>query len=150
MIYANNLYHIYHQWNAEANKPGYQNWAHATSEDLVHWKLHPAAISPNDEDGPFIFSGSAIIDVNNTSGMFNETTAPENRMVAFYTSSSDEKQTQNIAYSTDGGYTYIKRPEPVIDINNSQFRGVFGVLLKTTTNISKIRKYSGTNQTPNG
>ncbi|TIA71258.1 hypothetical protein E3P77_02622 [Wallemia ichthyophaga] len=122
LIYANNLYHIYHQWNAKANLPGYQNWGHATSEDLVHWTLHPAAITPDSEDGPFIFSGSAIIDFDNDSGIFNDTTASDNRLLAFYTSASDDKQTQNIAYSTDGGYSYTKRPEPVIDIDNSQFR----------------------------
>ena len=123
LIYANNLYHVYHQWNAHENKPGYQNWGHATSEDLVHWKLHPPAITPDSEEGPFIFSGSAVIDVDNTSGVFNDTTAPENRMVALYTSATDEKQTQNLAYSTDGGYSYTKRPGPVIDLNNTQFRG---------------------------
>lgn len=130
--------------------PGYQNWGHATSEDLVHWTLHPAAITPDSEDGPFIFSGSAIIDFDNDSGIFNDTTASDNRLLAFYTSASDDKQTQNIAYSTDGGYSYTKRPEPVIDIDNSQFRGLSSVILKHATNTSKIPKFSGTSQTRNG
>lgn len=124
LIYANNVYHLYHQWNSKENVPGYQNWGHATSEDLLHWDLHPAAITPDNDDGPFIFSGSAVIDENNTSGLFDESTSPTNRLVAIYTEASSEKiQSQHVAYSTDGGYTYTKRPEPVIDINNPEFRG---------------------------
>ncbi|EIM19298.1 hypothetical protein WALSEDRAFT_22750 [Wallemia mellicola CBS 633.66] len=123
LIYANNVYHLYHQWNSKENVPGYQNWGHATSEDLLHWDLHPAAITPDNDDGPFIFSGSAVIDENNTSGLFDESTSPTNRLVAIYTEASSEKiQSQHVAYSTDGGYTYTKRPEPVIDINNPEFR----------------------------
>ena len=60
----------------------------------------------------------------NTSGLFNETTSPENRLVAIYTGNDEEKslQYQKIAYSVDGGYTYNKREDPIIDIGNSQFR----------------------------
>ncbi|TIC52138.1 hypothetical protein E3Q03_03393 [Wallemia mellicola] len=79
LVYANDVYHLYHQWNDKDNIPGYQNWGHATSEDLVHWQLHPPAITPDSDDGPFIISGSAVIDEHNTSDLFNESTTPSNR-----------------------------------------------------------------------
>lgn len=86
LVYANDVYHLYHQWNDKDNIPGYQNWGHATSEDLVHWQLHPPAITPDSDDGPFIISGSAVVDEHNTSDLFNESTTPSNRLVAIYTS----------------------------------------------------------------
>lgn len=44
-------------------------------------------------------------------------------MVAIYTADSPEKETQNIAYSTDGGYTFTKYAHnPVIDSHTTDFR----------------------------
>ena len=65
------------------------------------------------------------MDVNNTSDFFPNQT---NGVVAFYTlytaiTSTSGLQTQNVAYSTDGGYTFTKYDgNPVIDINSTQFR----------------------------
>ena len=42
------------------------HWGHAISTDMVTWKEMPIAIYP-DEKG-YIFSGSAVVDVNNSSG----------------------------------------------------------------------------------
>lgn len=51
---------------------GNQHWGHATSDDLYHWTDHPIALyPPNNQSG--VFSGSAVVDANNTSGMFNDT-----------------------------------------------------------------------------
>jgi len=44
------------------------SWGHATSkEDLMHWAEQPVALL--DENGIAIFSGSAVVDYNNTSGL---------------------------------------------------------------------------------
>lgn len=60
------------------------------------------------------------MDVNNTSGFFPNQT---NGVVAMYTLHTDEEETQDIAYSTDGGYTFTKYSgNPVISINSTQFR----------------------------
>ncbi|MCJ1272635.1 hypothetical protein MMC21_000421 [Puttea exsequens] len=70
--------------------------------------------------GEGIFSGSAVVDVNNTSGFFPNQT---NGVVAMYTLNTMEEQTQQIAYSTDGGYTFINYlGNPVISIGSTQFR----------------------------
>ncbi len=57
------------------------HWAHATSTDLVHWEHKPTAIFP-DSLG-YIFSGSAVVDANNTSGLGKD---GKPALVAIYTS----------------------------------------------------------------
>ena len=61
-----------------------------------------------------------MIDVNNTSGFFPNQT---NGVVAIYTLNTPQEETQDIAYSLDGGYTFTKYAQnPVISINSTQFR----------------------------
>ena len=71
---------------------GNQHWGHATSRDLYHWENQPIAIYPGAE-GEGIFSGSSVIDVNNTSGFFPNQT---NGVVAFYTLNTAEEETQEV------------------------------------------------------
>jgi beta-fructofuranosidase len=98
---------------------GNQHWGHATSQDLYNWTNQPIAIFPGGPDEG-IFSGSAVIDVNNTSGFFPNQT---NGVVAIYTLNTPESQTQQIAYSYDNGYSFIKYSgNPVIPSNSTQFR----------------------------
>ncbi|KAL9634129.1 MAG: hypothetical protein Q9164_004282 [Protoblastenia rupestris] len=98
---------------------GNQHWGHATSRDLYTWENQKIALFPG-APGEGIFSGSCVIDANNTSGLFPNQT---NGVVAMYTLNTREEQTQDIAYSTDGGYTFTKyENNPVISINSTQFR----------------------------
>jgi len=90
-------------------------WGHAISTNLLHWKQLAHAIEP-DELGT-IFSGSAVVDWNNTSGL---QTGDENVLVAFYTAAGkfakpEKPFTQCIAYSNDRGRTWVKyKNNPVI------------------------------------
>jgi len=88
--------------------------------DLYTWKNLPIAIAP-DKPGDRIFSGSAVLDRNNTTGFFDDSADPENRFVAIYTLNTRTTQDQHIAYSTDG-VTFAKYPGPVLAINSTQFR----------------------------
>lgn len=116
---ANGTYHLYYQYNPTDIVAGDQHWGHATSRDLYTWVNQKIAIYPGAE-GEGIFSGSAVIDVNNTSGFFPSQT---NGVVAMYTLNTAQEETQDIAYSTDGGYTFTKYVNnPVISINSTQFR----------------------------
>jgi beta-fructofuranosidase len=87
---------------------------------LYHWVNQKIAISPSGAPGEGIFTGSAVVDVNNTSGFFPN---QNNGVVAIYTLNTVAEQTQNIAWSIDGGYTFTKYTgNPVISVNSTQFR----------------------------
>ncbi|KAF4943529.1 hypothetical protein FSARC_14899 [Fusarium sarcochroum] len=116
---ADGLWHLYYQYNPTDIVAGNQHWGHATSKDLYHWTNQPIALFPPKDD-VFIFSGSAVIDVNNTSGFFPD---QDNGVVAIYTLASPTLQTQAIAYSRDGGYTFTPYANnPVINSTSPQFR----------------------------
>lgn len=98
-------YHLYYQFYPDSTVWGPMHWGHATTKDLIHWEHQPVALAPDDLG--YIFSGSAVVDVNNTSGLGSAETPA---VVAIYTyhRPSDNHQTQGIAYSLDGGYTFTK------------------------------------------
>ena len=66
MVYYEGEYHLFYQHYPEASVWGPMHWGHAISKDLVHWEHQPIALYP-DSLG-YIFSGSAVVDWNNTSG----------------------------------------------------------------------------------
>mgnify|MGYP001627299242 CR=1 FL=1 len=111
MVYLDGEYHLFYQHYPEGNTWGPMHWGHAISTDLVHWEHMPIALEP-DEHG-YIFSGSAVVDWGNTSGLG---TKESPAMVAIYTyhdpqGEADKRndfQTQGIAYSTDKGRTWTK------------------------------------------
>ena len=111
MFVKDGVYHLYFQHYPDSTVWGPMHWGHATSTDLIHWKEQPIAIYP-DSIG-LIFSGSAVVDEDNTSGFGKNGKAP---IVAIFTqhnmkgeqSGSIDFQTQSIAYSNDNGYTWKK------------------------------------------
>jgi len=115
LVYYKGEYHMFFQHNPSGINWGNMTWGHAVSPDMVHWKQLPNAIEP-DELGT-IFSGSAVVDWNNTSGF---RTGDEKVLVAFYTSAGSHASvqkpfTQSIAYSNDRGRTWTKyEKNPVI------------------------------------
>ena len=115
MVYFNGVYHLFFQYYPDSTIWGPMHWGHAVSKDLVNWKELLIALYP-DSIG-MIFSGSAVIDANNTSGF------GKNAMVAIYAqhnaalerSGSDKFQNQSIAYSLDEGKTWTKyKRNPVV------------------------------------
>lgn len=111
---ASQTWHLYYQYYPEGTVWGPMHWAHSTSKDLIHWEHLPIALYP-DEVG-MIFSGSCVIDRNNTAGF------GQNAIVAIYTSAA-ETQTQSIAYSLDGGTTFTKyEGNPVLRGDIADFR----------------------------
>ncbi|MGH9837403.1 MAG: glycoside hydrolase family 32 protein [Blastocatellia bacterium] len=122
LVFYKGEYHLFYQYNPFGNKWGHMSWGHAVSRDLIHWEHLPVALA--EEKGEMIFSGGAVVDVNNTSGLCKPT-SPRDRscLIAIYTGHTDKKQVQNIAYSNDRGRTWTKYAgNPVIDIGYKDFR----------------------------
>jgi fructan beta-fructosidase len=125
LVYYEGKYHLFHQYNPFGNQWGYMSWNHAISDDLVHWKHQPVAIPYGKEEEEAIFSGSAVVDHNNTSGFGDGSRPP---LVAIYTSHYTREdgstwQAQSLAYSIDGGETFIKyRDNPVLEFDDPDFR----------------------------
>ncbi len=122
MVFFDGEYHLFYQYYPEDIVWGPMHWGHAISKDLVHWEHLPIAFYP-DSLG-YYFSGSAVIDYDNTSGFGDSETPP---MVAIFTLAwEDEKgipQRQGIAYSLDKGSTWTKYVgNPVLDIGLIAFR----------------------------
>jgi len=118
LVYHNGEYHLFYQYNPKGNKWGHMSWGHAVSKDLVFWEELPVALE--EENGVMIFSGSVVVDKENTSGLC----ANGPCMVAIYTGHEEGKvQHQDIAASQDNGRTWQKyKGNPVIDIQKKDFR----------------------------
>jgi fructan beta-fructosidase len=120
LVWYKGEYHLFYQYNPSGTTWGNISWGHAVSRDLVHWQELPVAIP--DDDKEFVFSGSVVVDKDNTSGFGTRQNPP---MVAIYTSASKAccKQAQALAYSTDRGRTWTKYAgNPVLDIGSGEFR----------------------------
>ncbi|MGF1585456.1 MAG: glycoside hydrolase family 32 protein [Bacteroidales bacterium] len=112
MFYLDGEYHLFYQYNPDSNVWGPMHWGHAISTDLVNWEHLPVALYPDDLG--WIFSGSAVVDHNNTSGLGTGSTPP---VIAIFTHHEPGSglQTQSIAYSNDRGRTWVKyENNPVI------------------------------------
>lgn len=111
MVYYEGEYHLFYQHYPEASVWGPMHWGHAVSRDLVHWEHLPIALRP-DSLG-YIFSGSAVVDRENTSGFGTKENPP---LIAFFTyhnpdieqAKEIDVESQAIAYSLDKGRTWTK------------------------------------------
>ncbi|MNR92205.1 Levanase precursor [compost metagenome] len=118
MVYYKGIYHLFYQYYPEDIVWGPMHWGHATSTDLIHWEHKKIALFP-DKLG-LIFSGSAVIDLHNTSGLGTKENPP---MIAIFTYHDMEiekagkvnTQSQGLAYSLDEGETWTKYDQnPII------------------------------------
>lgn len=115
MVYHNGEYHLFYQYNPYGSRWANMHWGHAVSKDMVSWEHLPFGLAPDSLGA--IFSGSAVIDKNNTAGFGKDA------LVAIYTSAG-RIQTQSIAYSLDNGRTFTTyEANPVLsDLNYPDFR----------------------------
>jgi len=125
MFYFDGEYHLFYQHYPDSNVWGPMHWGHAVSADLVHWQHLPIALYP-DSLG-YIFSGSAVVDWNNTSGLGQNGRPP---LVAIFTYHNPDAeragradfQYQGIAYSNDKGRTWTKYPGNPVVPNTQKIR----------------------------
>ncbi|WP_067841456.1 glycoside hydrolase family 32 protein [Amphibacillus sediminis] len=154
MVYFEGEYHLFYQYNPNDTVWGPMHWGHAVSKDMVKWEELSIALYP-DQLGQ-IFSGSAVVDWDNTTGFFPEKPG----LVAIFTHHQPgdhehpDKQSQSIAYSHDRGRTWEKyhgnpvlTDDTLIDFRDpkvfwDQTRGLWIMVLATG---QSVRFYSSKN-----
>ncbi|ABR35984.1 GH32 C-terminal domain-containing protein [Clostridium beijerinckii] len=145
MVYYNGEWHLFYQYYPDDEVWGPMHWGQAVSKDLIHWKELGVALEPGDdkvmgEGSRYIFSGSAVVDENDSTGFFDGGSG----LVAIYTQHiegnklTDEEcdylgvahgtvsntEEQSIAYSKDNGRTWTKYNggEPVLKITDDPLK----------------------------
>jgi len=111
MVYYEGEYHLFYQYYPKDTVWGPMHWGHAVSTDLVHWEHLPIALYPDDLG--YIFSGSAVVDWNNSSGFGVNGKPP---LVAIFTyhnrslaeAGGRDHEYQGIAWSNDRGRSWTK------------------------------------------
>lgn len=108
LVFDGKEYHLFYQHNPYGWNWGNMHWGHAVSGDLVHWRELGDAVAPR-QYGDWAFSGSAVLDAANTSGL-GTTAAPP--LIAAFTSTG---RGECILFSRDSGLTWNELPEnPVL------------------------------------
>lgn len=107
LVFDGKKYQMYFQHNPMGKLWENMTWGHAESYDLIHWDQMDEVLYP-DALGT-MFSGSGMPDKRNALGK------GENTLAFFYTTaggfsgwSKNEPCVQALAYSTDGGKTFVK------------------------------------------
>ena len=115
LVYYDGEYHVFHQWSPFTLNHGKKHWGHLVSTDLIHWKHLPYALTPTEgwgKGGCAAYSGSAVVDENNTAGF---QTGDEQPIVVIWTAIGCG---QYIAYSNDRGRNFTwYEGNPVIPQN---------------------------------
>lgn len=124
LVRVDGVYHLYFQTNPEGTDWGNMSWGHASSEDLLTWTEHDVALRHTDQEA--VFSGSVVVDHDNTSGLGDGDAPP---LVALYTSHYTAAspragtQAQSLAWSTDAGMTWQRHAgNPVLCRESADFR----------------------------
>ena len=112
LIYANGEYHLFFQFNPFADVWGHMSWGHAISRDLVHWKQLPVAIPEG--NGVMIYTGSSVQDGNRITSVWTGDTPKKGDRPG--------RESQNLAFSDDGRTWTKFSGNPVLDINQQDFR----------------------------
>ena len=114
LFYKDGVWILHYQHNPYGSQWENLSWGKSTSKDLVHWTYEGDTVVP--DAWGYIFSGSAVIDKDNTAGFGKDA------IVGMYTSAA-ESQTQSLCYSTDGGKTFAKYAgNPILTSNVPDFR----------------------------
>ncbi|ADM68829.1 Levanase [Paenibacillus polymyxa E681] len=113
LVYFEGEYHLFHQDGGQ--------WVHAVSQNFLDWKRLPFALKWNDLG--HIWSGSAVADLTNTSGLFGDYGGTG--LIAYYTSFNPDQPKGNqrigLAYSTDRGRTWqYPKDRPIVIENPGQ------------------------------
>src|SRR5579864_1449161 len=122
LVYYQGEYHLFYQYNPQGTEWGHMSWGHAVSTDMLHWQNLPVAI-PEVPGQYMIYSGSAVVDWHNASGLCSGGSADPSCLIAIYTSAARDSQRQHLAYSNDRGRTWTNyAANPIADLRQPDFR----------------------------
>src|SRR5271167_4986195 len=123
LVYYKGEYHLFYQYNPQGTEWGHMSWGHAVSADMLHWKNLPVAI-PEEAGQYMIYSGSAVVDWHNASGLCASPDAQDpSCLIAIYTAAGTNVQSQHLAFSNDRGRTWTNYPgNPIADLKQPDFR----------------------------
>jgi len=108
LVHFQGEYHLFFQHEPHIPFFCTMHWGHAVSPDLVNWEHYPVALFPDETLGQ-VYSGSAVVDRNNTSGLCETAeTGGQGCLVALFTHHGgvDLTQKQSLAFSNDAGRSW--------------------------------------------
>jgi fructan beta-fructosidase len=114
LVWHDGLFHLFYQYNPTGNDWGNMHWGHAVSRNLMNWDMRPIALHAEPLGLGYPFSGCAVHDRENTSGLGSNGAGP---LVVLYTNcTTDGIQSQSLAYSLDDGETWFQYAQnPVVE-----------------------------------
>jgi len=120
-IFFNGKYHLFYQYDPQGPFWNHIHWGHWVSEDLVHWRDLPPALTPGDGfDRDGIWSGSACLDERGHPVLFY--TAGD--FAAFPTQTVGLARSAYPADGDDDLVRWTKYPKPIIEQPRGQ--GLYG------------------------
>jgi beta-fructofuranosidase len=120
-IFWNNAYHMFYQYNPNAAVWGDMHWAHAISDDMIHWRHLPIALAPtpgwDDADG--CFTGSAVNDHGTATILYTGVKSTSADRATLRDGHNNFREVQCLATSADPQLrTWTKWKQPVIQPPN--------------------------------
>ena len=120
-IYWKDRYHMFFQYNPGAAVWGDMHWAHAVSEDMIHWRHLPVALAPtpgwDDADG--CFTGSAVDDRGTATILYTGVKRAPLERATLRDGHNNFREVQCLATSTDPQLrSWKKLARPVIEPPN--------------------------------
>lgn len=116
-IYFKGHYHMFFQYNPQAAVWGDMSWNHAVSEDMMHWRHLPLALTPTPggPDAYGCFSGTAIAVGERVYVVYTGTQISAPALATIRGDAKSIEETQCLAWSDDPMLVkWTKDPEPIV------------------------------------
>jgi beta-fructofuranosidase len=110
-------YHMFFQYNPNAAVWGDMHWAHATSEDMIHWRPLPVALAPTPggDDSEGCFTGSFVDDGGTATIIYTGVKSVPPDLATLRDGTHSFRETQCLATSSDPELkTWTKWKQPIL------------------------------------
>jgi beta-fructofuranosidase len=110
-------YHMFFQYNPNAAVWGDMHWAHAISEDMIHWRPLPVALSPtpDGDDADGCFTGSLVDDNGTATIIYTGVKSVSSDLATLRDGTHNFREVQCLATSADPELkTWTKWKQPIL------------------------------------